>query len=105
MLLRVLKEGRATSPATFTRKSDLTRHVSSVNKKIRHACHCGATFSQKSHLTVHISSVHGKIRHACHCGATFSVKSALRRHEANVHGGKVVVQSKVEKCRHQKKLH
>ena len=87
------------------RKKDLTRHDLNIHKKIRHVCGCGSSFSQKGHLTVHIDSVHRNIRHYCHCGVSFSTKSALRRHEANVHGGKVVVQSKVEKCRHQKKLH
>ena len=67
---------------SFTRKSDLTRHIQSVHDKIRYNCNqCNKSFSEKGTLQKHIKSAHEKVRYNCKkCDKSFSRKTYLKAH-------------------------
>ena len=72
---------------SFTRKSDLTRHIQSVHDKIRYNCNqCAKSFSERGTLKRHIKSAHENVRYNCDkCDKSFAQNGDLNRHIKFVH--------------------
>ena len=74
---------------SFSKASDLKRHVKAVHDGIKdHTCDlCGRSFAKKDQLNNHVKAVHEKIKdHKCkHCDKSFSEAGTLRNHVKGVH--------------------